>query len=1160
MSTIPDILSPVKNLSSAIFSANDQTNGAAPVVTPAAPNGKCPLVVSETVLRIIEHLHRGAPERFTQDLATGQVYWSKSDEPPRFPPQTNKSNIYWCVNPLVKRLTQEEWDTVPRPKETEIAGKDETVGAVNALFRDVDGKTYAHPTEDEIEAQFPIILQEQTERFEQGKIKRMPSTRHIKKLAASRARDLKFSGNRDYYKALALAGIRAGTPSPTLIVDSGGGYNCYWFLVDTYHVRSYESDGDERRTFIANIQRRWTAADPHCDAPVCDLRRILRLPGAINHKAMYGPNFPTAQIIELDFERMYTLEELTAYLPPEIPKPKADPKPVQQSLGGSSKGSNGDGYISEYNTRTSILDALLNTGHARVNDDRLDYPTGHGAGSVVYDLKTNRSWHYSSSDPLHTEKDVDMARTPYDILLEWEYDGDVEKAYEFITGRKYDKQIDPVTKQPVKLLKQNPLQSNGNGAAHVEDNSHMPEPPADSEDEDLLAQMSASSNLEDAPDFGDPYIPLDPGAGDKVQKISKPSKTLDQMLTEIKTIGDSFTDDDDEDKTTRNAAKNQRKGALIDWAIKNADSMAALNLGDQNGLTTALGSGYLTNTEITTKILPLIKKAEKNAKRRAAAKKTAAGNTTNLPVIVVNVQPHVLAKQALEALVLMGGDEPELYIRSAVPVHIVMDNRRDKETEQDYERPVISMMNRDNMTASLGDAAIWVREDVNNDGEIVRVDSPVPSQAISQTIGRKIWPGVNTLHGIVTAPVFSGKGFLHQEKGYNKRTGLYYTGEVQLGDITPTPENLAKAHELIFDNLIVDFPFKDKSSKAHAVAYMILPFVRQMINGATPLHIGDAPTPGSGKGKLIRCLSHPFLGTPISASPEGANEDERRKNITALLMASESHVLFDNINQALDSSSFATAFTEPVWGDRLLGLNKRVSLTVETIWAATSNNIQMTEELVRRSLLIRLDANMEKPWERPTEGFTHENITQWGVEHRNELVTACCTLVRNWIDKGMPKFKGKAKGSYENWTKIVGGILQANGIEGFLENEAELFNRVSDKNNGLSEFVQAWWDLTKGRKTSAKDLFYLASYPDASQDGETPHMPADATDSTPTRLLDEVLNKQTQRGRETQLGLLLKKQRDAVIAGFKLIDAGREDNLKMWQLVSPNAPMQAALL
>jgi hypothetical protein len=137
--------------------------------------------------------------------------------------------------------------------------------------------------------------------------------------------------------------------------------------------------------------------------------------------------------------------------------------------------------------------------------------------------------------------------------------------------------------------------------------------------------------------------------------------------------------------------------------------------------------------------------------------------------------------------------------------------------------------------------------------------------------------------------------------------------------------------------------------------------------------------------------------------------------------------------------SFAATLTAPHWSDRLLGTNTTVKFPVSQVWMGTGNNVEMSPEITRRTVWIRLRPADEDPSQRT---FKIENLSQWAAEHRSELVTACLTLIRKWVDAGMPR-GGAKKGSFDDWAKILSGILEAGGVDGFLGNLAALGERAN---------------------------------------------------------------------------------------------------------------------
>jgi DNA polymerase I len=482
-------------------------------------------------------------------------------------------------------------------------------------------------------------------------------------------------------------------------------------------------------------------------------------------------------------------------------------------------------------------------------------------------------------------------------------------------------------------------------------------------------------------------------------------------------------------------------------------------------------------------------------------------NDRQLPAITDDALRAILAHHAHTPT------RPALYVRSGALQRIVADEDGHDVMELLTEAPLKGILAR---------VAEWYSE-YNKGDIVVEVDEFPPLDVVKDVLHLGSWPNLPALQGIVRAPVFGADGTLHQRPGYNPATKLYQTGTIQLRDITPTPGNIAQAKELLLKTWWGDFPFRDDASKAHALAVVITSFVREMIEGPIPLTVYDSPTPGTGKGLLADICAMPATGYPLPTMTAGRDPDEWRKRITAALIRGGAFIGIDNITGPLDSGDLASALTQPIWEDRVLGLSRMVTIPIRTIWLATGNNITPSEEIARRSVWIRLDAEVEKPWER--EGFTIEKLRAWTLEHRAELVTAVITLVQAWIEQRKPAFTTRRKGSYEAWAEVVGGILEVAGIPGFLANETQFFNTTVTATSLLSDFVKEWWATYDKKAVGTDKLFQLASHADNPE--------ADA-ETVWKNLLGELLGSGNQRSRQIKLGKLLNGSSDKVVSGYKI--------------------------
>jgi len=390
-------------------------------------------------------------------------------------------------------------------------------------------------------------------------------------------------------------------------------------------------------------------------------------------------------------------------------------------------------------------------------------------------------------------------------------------------------------------------------------------------------------------------------------------------------------------------------------------------------------------------------------------------------------------------------------------------------------------------------------------------------------------PPLPILTRITEIPVFAPDGTLQTEPGYHKASKTLYEPQdgftVAAIPVNPTSEAIEKAKTLILDELLFDFPFAGDGGKAHAVSLFLLPFVRSLISGPTPLHLIESPTPGSGKGLLADVLLSPAVGSRTVVMAQAKDGDEWRKRITAFLMKAPEVILIDNVTIPLDSGELSAALTTGYWSDRLLGKSQMVpDIPVRCVWVTTANNPVMSTEIARRTIRIRLEPDSAKPW--TLTEFKHQHLREWAKAHRQELVHAGLTISKAWIVSGKPHWtKSQRLGSFEEWSGTMGGILESIGISGFLS-DLDAFYEVSDIETATLElFVQAWWQKLGDKAVGVGKLLPLAQ-----ESGL-------------------VVTEKSRQSQLVSLGTKLRKQRDRVIGEWRVVWAGKKQGAIRWRLL-----------
>jgi hypothetical protein len=480
-------------------------------------------------------------------------------------------------------------------------------------------------------------------------------------------------------------------------------------------------------------------------------------------------------------------------------------------------------------------------------------------------------------------------------------------------------------------------------------------------------------------------------------------------------------------------------------------------------------------------------------------------------IIITDRHLRDIAADAWQAL--LKGNDPPRFFEHAGSVSVLA---------QDEEgRSVIDRVEHAAFTGALDRAANWMR--------LKRLDL-VPARPPGYVIEDMMAMDkpLPLLRGIVGTPVVGSNGSLSTEPGYQPLTRLYYAPSgirVPPVPLQPSPEEVRHAVHLLTFEWLGEFPFLDGAAGANAVAAALTVVARELIVGPTPLFILDAPAPGTGKGLLAETIGVAVYGAPPGVMNDTRVEEEMRKRITSALRDGLPVIQIDNVGKRLASETLAAALTSTFWVDRLLGNNDIVRVPNRALWLATGNNVELSNEMARRSVWVRLDARVDRPWER--SGFRHPYLGLWVRGHRQELVWALLVLIQNWLAQGRPVWTGQLLGSFESWSEVVGGTLQSAGIPGFLSNREELYRRADTETEEWRVFIQAWWDEHQSAAVKTGDVLALTQRYQLLQS-----------------LFAKARDNATERSLLTRLGTALSQRRDRRFGPFFIRMVGSDGHAK----------------
>ena len=212
---------------------------------------------------------------------------------------------------------------------------------------------------------------------------------------------------------------------------------------------------------------------------------------------------------------------------------------------------------------------------------------------------------------------------------------------------------------------------------------------------------------------------------------------------------------------------------------------------------------------------------------------------SGLPVIRTNGRfLRDISHDALKALVAANGDAPWLFVRGTTLARLRLDERG----------AFAEVLLVDSLRGVLDRAADFV----SVTDTAIKPQRP-PKDVVHDILALPSVP-LPALESIVEAPLLLPSGELLVREGYDaeSRVFLRLNG---LASKLRTDMTLKEALGWLVEDLLVDFPFADDASLAHALCLLLQPFVRLLIDGPTPLFLIDAPARGTGKGLLADVAS-----------------------------------------------------------------------------------------------------------------------------------------------------------------------------------------------------------------------------------------------------------------------------------------------------------------
>ncbi len=251
--------------------------------------------------------------------------------------------------------------------------------------------------------------------------------------------------------------------------------------------------------------------------------------------------------------------------------------------------------------------------------------------------------------------------------------------------------------------------------------------------------------------------------------------------------------------------------------------------------------------------------------------------------------------------------------------------------------------------------------------------------------------------------------------GYDPDSGILAAGD------QPEIMDLQSAINII-ESLLRDFRYTTKADKSRAVAALISPALifGALIKGRSPLLIAEADQSQAGKGFFLKVIAacHGISAVIITQRKSGLGGLEEA--FDAALIQAALMIFLDNIRQRLDSPQLESFQTEPYYSARIPYRQHVQIETSKIILMMTSNQTELTKDLVNRSIAIRL---LKQPQDYQFIEYSEGNLIEHIKAHQPRYQGAIFRIVQEWHQRGKPK-TNETGHSFRPWVQVMDWIVQ----------------------------------------------------------------------------------------------------------------------------------------
>ncbi|MBX2986753.1 MAG: DUF3854 domain-containing protein [Bdellovibrionaceae bacterium] len=308
--------------------------------------------------------------------------------------------------------------------------------------------------------------------------------------------------------------------------------------------------------------------------------------------------------------------------------------------------------------------------------------------------------------------------------------------------------------------------------------------------------------------------------------------------------------------------------------------------------------------------------------------------------------------------------------------------------------------------------------------------------------------------GLFTSTITYDDNWNLVKVGYNPGSKILYCPPEKFKDIKP--RNTTSA----IQELLQDFCFKNEASRVNAIGALLTALFRHKFQGSKAFFANTGNQPGLGKSLLAQVISIIVTGEESPDIDYIANEYEMGNRIASTIQVTDI-LNFDNIksNKELSSGPLERSITSPRPSFRKLGVSELIEKPNTFVVFISINDAMFGKDLLTRMCPIEFWFKTDPR----LRDFTKSDLKKWALDNRKVLIEELVGMVERWKSAGCPLAKVKSR--FSEWPLYIGGILEANGFKGFMDNfaGAQISYTQEAKEVGelFTEHTNKWMKVTE---------------------------------------------------------------------------------------------------